>query len=63
MCPLKNLEKSSKNNQVKQRPGSPVVGDSAFLVNLGTSKYQVLTVDIVHWGTLKNDEFFTWDLP
>ena len=48
MCPLKCLEKSSKINQVKQRPGRPVVGDSTTLVNLGTTKYQVLTVDMVH---------------
>ena len=48
---LKCLEKSSKTNQVKHRPGKPVVGDSTSLVNLGTAKYQVLTVYILHWGT------------
>ena len=58
---LKCLEKSSKTNQVKHRPGKPVVGDSTSLVNLGTAKYQVLTVYILHWGTLKNDEFFIRD--
>ena len=47
---LKCLEKSSKINQVKHRPGKPVVGDSTSLVNLGTTKYQVLTVYILHWG-------------
>ena len=36
--------------QVKHRP-KPVVGDSTSLVNLGTTKYQVLTVYILHWGT------------
>ena len=48
---LKCLEKSSKTNQVKHRPGKPVVGDSTSPVNLGTTKYQVLTVYILHWGT------------